>query len=161
MEDYSYDETLDDTWTAARVEERLTNQEAEGEDKTEIRTTTVRNDELIEKYGFLENFETVEEGENPQTKAEGLLNESYPPKRTLSLTGVQGDMTVRGGTPILVDFFTGERKEFIRGWYCVESVTHTIEDGYHSMDLTATILVELNDWGNTDPNYYSYPFNTL
>lgn len=153
MEDYSYDETLDDTYTAARVEERITS----GNDKAEIKTTTVRDEVGIDTYGFLEAFEQADEGENPQTKAQQLLNDHCPPNITLQLSGVQGDMTVRGGTPILVDFYTGERVEFIRGWFACESVTHTIEDGYHSMDLTLSMLVNLDDWGNTDPNYYSYP----
>ena len=159
MEDYSYDETIDDCWTAARIEERITGDGSEEskEDGNEIVTTTVRDEAAIEKFGFLEAFEQLDEGENPQNKALKIMENNATPARSLTLSGVQGDITVRGGTPILVDFFTGERAEFIRGWFAVESVTHNFEDGYHTMDIQASLLVNLNEWDNTDPNYYSYP----
>ena len=164
MEDYSYDETLDDTWTAARIEERIVDngsKKTKEDNKVEIKTTTLRDEAAIEKYGFLEAFEQLEEGENPNNKAQQILKNNAPPTRTITLSGVQGDITVRGGTPILIDMFTGERAEFIRGWFAVESVTHNFVDGCHTMDLTASLLVNLNDWGNTDPGYHSYPFGIL
>lgn len=164
IEDYKYEETLDDVYTAARVEKTITDygsRKTKDDNKTTIETYTARNEEFIKKYGFLEGFETADEKENGQNKAGELMISHYPPNLSLSLTGVQGEITVRGGTPILVDFFTGERAEFIRGWYTVESVTHTIQDGYHKMDITASLLVPLHDWNNTDPSYYSYPWNSL
>lgn len=164
MEDYSYDSTLDDCWTAARIEERIVDngsKSSKEDNKVEIKTTTLRSEEAIERYGFLEAFDELEEGENPNNKAQQILNNSLPPNQSLTLSGVQGDITVRGGTPILVDMFTGERAEFIRGWFSVDSVTHNFEDGIHTMDLTASLLVELNDWGNTDPSYHSYPYGIL
>lgn len=164
IEDYSYEETLDDVYTASRVEKTITDygsRKAKDDNKTTIETYTCRNEEFIKRFGFLEGFETADEKENGQNKAAELMTSHYPPNLTLNLTGVQGEITVRGGTPILVDFFTGDQKEFIRGWYTVESVTHTIKEGYHTMDITASLLVPLHDWGNTDPNYYSYPFDSL
>lgn len=155
IENYSYDETLDDAYTASRVEEKLSG------DNSSIKTYTAKDESAIEQLGFLEAFDTAQEGENPQNKANGLLQVNHAPVKTIQLSGVQGDCTIRGGTPILVDFFTGERAEFIRAWFAVESVTHTFENGYHSMDLNCSMLVPLEDWGNTDPNYYSYPLGII
>ena len=158
IEDYKYQETLDNKWTAVRVEKQLP---SSGDEQGKVETFTAKNDTAIEWWCYLENFDTVKEDENGQAKALQLLENDLPLGISLSLTGVQGNITVRGGTPILVDFFTGERREFIRGWFCVDTVTHNIENGMHTMDIECSMLVNLNDWGNTDPSYYSYPLDYL
>lgn len=157
IENYSYTETLDNKWSATRVEKQVSTDGSQGS----VETYTAKNDTAIERWGFLENFDTAQNDENGQNKAIQMLENDLPVGISLSLTGVQGNITVRGGTPILVDFFTGERREFIRGWFCVDSVTHNIENGMHTMDIECSMLVNLNDWNNTDPSYYSYPLGYL
>lgn len=114
---------------------------------------TAQNEQSIEVWNFLQYNEEVEEGENGDFKAEQKLKELNQSKRTLSLKGVQGDITVMGGTPLLVDFFTRDRMEFIRGWYCTDQVTHRIEKGTHTMDLTLSLIQEIGDWENDNPDY--------
>ena len=157
IENYTYTETLENQWTAVRVEKQVAGDSQQGSIETAIAWTKYAAD----RWGYLEDIQNADDGENAQAKADQLLENSLPVGTSLSLSGVQGEITVRGGTPILVDFFTGERREFIRGWYCVDTVTHTIENGLHTMDIECTELVNLNEWDNNDPNYYSYPVGYL
>lgn len=158
LEDYDYVETLDDRYTAARFEKSFDDTNKEKKKTGEVlpvETTVAYCNEGIERYGFIELFDTVEEKENAQTKIEQELNASLAPAQTLSLTGVQGDITVRGGTPVAVDFFTRDQQEYIRGWFRVTSVTHTIGPARHTMDLQCELIEMKNDWGNFDPEYWS------
>lgn len=160
LEDYSYSETLDDRYTSARIEQTINNygnSNTSAENKTVINTYSSHDLNGIQKYGFLENFGTAEAGENGQNRADLALSENLAPGINITLTGVQGDITVRGGTPVLVDFFTHDRREYIRGWFSVETVTHNIDRRYHTMDIQASLIEMKNDWGNTDPNYFSSP----
>lgn len=160
LESYNIHKTLDDCYTAARVEKQIKDS-TNTTGQSQVETFTVVDENYVAKYGYLEAFETAEEAENGQHKANVLLTSNYPPNESLSLRGVQGDITCRGGTPVLVDFFSGDNYEYLRGWYTVETVTHTIEDGYHSMDLELSPLVMINDYSNWNPGYYSYPFGII
>lgn len=155
LEDYDYVVTIDDRYTAARFEKELEDTEGEKQEGTIIETTVSYCNEAIEKYGFLELQGTVEEKENAQNKAEQELLNNLAPATTLSLTGVQGDITVRGGTPVAVDFFTRDRQEYIRGWFRVLTVTHKIGPARHTMDLSCELIEMKDDWGNTSPDYWS------
>lgn len=160
IEDYSNTKTLDDTYTSVRLEQTIQDygdKKTTADNKTTINTWTSNSIPDIKKYGFLEYFGTVGADENGQLEADTLLVKNISPKQTMSLTGVQGDITVRGGTPILIDFYTRDRREYIRGWYSVESVTHNFNQRYHTMDIECTLIDMLNDWGNTDPAYFSAP----
>lgn len=160
LEDYSYNETLEGVATASRVEQRITDTtpKAKDEYRDPIIYTWIENDPaLIAKYGRIEIFGTVEEGEDYINKGRQLLYNNMAPARTMSLTGVQGDITVRGGTPVLVDFFTRDQREFIRGWFRTTSVTHHFQSGLHTMDIECELIKMLDDWGNTSPDYYSAP----
>lgn len=176
IEDYSYHESLDDKYTAVRVERTIEDGKQEGskkedeakaadEDKEDdkkkeaekqVETHVARDQTLLERYGYLELVEQAEEKENLKNKAEELLKENIPPSHELSLTGVQGDITVRGGTPILVDFFTQDRKEHIRGWFRTTSVTHTFQNRTHRMDIECELIEMLDDWTKSSEPYY-YP----
>lgn len=162
LEDYSIGKTLEDAYTSVRLEQTIQDygdKKTKTDDKTIINTYTTYSQENIVKYGYLEYFGTVGAEENGEHESQALYELNKAPKETLSLTGVQGDITVRGGTPVLVDFFTRDRKEFIRGWYSVDSVTHHFDKLYHSMDIEATLIEMKNDWNNTDPAYFSAPDN--
>lgn len=131
--------------------------EYETEEGDVVEQTFKNYDELINKYGILRYDYTAQEEENVSEVAEHLIDDMLAPGRELSLSGVQGDITVRGGTPVLVDFFTRDRREFLRGWLSVDEVTHTISNCHHTMDLSGTFVQELNEWDNTDPEYFSAP----
>lgn len=149
IEDYAIKETLNGCHTRVRLEKK-------GKEANTYSTYTRESIELEQKFGTIELFDNVEEGENGDEVANQYWANNKINNMTLELTGVQGDITVRGGTPLLVDFFTGDRKEYLRGWFRCTSVTHHIST-YHTMDLTLEKMKMLDNWGNTDPNYYSHP----
>lgn len=134
-------------------DDETTEEEYEKEKSRKFAVYTARNDEAVKNFGFLEYKGELSEGENGDFKAKQLLKEHQDCARTLTLSRVQGDIQVRGGTPIIVDFFSRDRIEFIRGWFSVTSVTHTIEHGYHTMDLTLEIIKPLDDWKTDTPDY--------
>lgn len=169
FESYSLKETMDNGFSVVRLEERVTAQGGqnaqEGQDgsdtpKTEYENKTYQaiDPSTNDKYGTIEYQGTVSEGENGQAKADQLIAEVSKDfdKGELTINACQGDITVRGGTPVLVDFFTQDRQEYIRGWWETQSVTHHFDNCHHTMDLTLKELIDLNDWENTDPSYYSH-----
>lgn len=109
------------------------------------------NTELSQKYGIVSELVDLPEGiEDGQSYADQLLKTHETEPLRLSITKCQGDITVRGGTPLFVDFFSNDRLENIRGWFLVESVTHRIQRAHHTMDLT---LKELQNFSNWDDPY--------
>lgn len=165
IEDYTIKKSLnDDFYTAVRINETLTEETTDKEKKkddkpkTELeqqeeklrlrKVHTARNEDGIKQYGYIEYCGTLEEGENGDNKAKMILEAQGAVKEEISLSGAQGDITVRGGSLILIDLFSEGRKEYIRGWFEVESVTHHIGMGYHSMDLTCKLYDKMyDDWG--------------
>lgn len=167
FESYTLTKSMNEGWSVVRLEgkEQASSEAQEGTEPGKPATPTYENKTwqtidpaTNDKYGTLEYFETVGEGENGQAKADQLIADVSKDfdKHELTINGCQGDITVRGGTPLLVDFFTLERQEYIRGWYETQTVTHTFEGGHHTMDLTLKCMKSLDDWSNTDPNYYSH-----
>lgn len=145
---YNYGEDASDIFTqATAVEEVNDSNEAEGGRKE----TITKNDRLEKKYGTINKNIKVEEGENPAQLSQTALEQLQDISIKLSLTGVQGDIVVRGGTPVRVDFFSQDNKEYIRGWFRVKSVTHHLAGGYHSMDLDCELIKMLNDWDDRNP----------
>lgn len=114
---------------------------------------SARNEEAIEKFGYVLVTGDLEEGENGEYKVKKILKENEEMEVGLTLNGVQGDIQIRGGSPLLVDFFSQDRIEYIRGWYSVDRVTHKIEHGVHTMDLNLTCILKLDDWSTDDPDY--------
>lgn len=111
------------------------------------------NLENIPKYGYREAVGTFNAGENGDQKAQKLLEEHQNFTRTINIKGCQGDVRVRGGTPMLIDFFTHDKLEYIRGWFRTDSVTHNFNGGYHTMDLQMTQIRWIDDWENPEPNF--------
>lgn len=148
IEDYSIKKSLNDNYyNVARFDEVIT-QDTEVAGQRKIYTAV--NHESRLKWGHLEYRGKLEEKQNGQHMAEQVLQQSGVIKEEITLTGAQGDITVRGGTPILIDFYTVDRTEYVRGWYKVDSVTHHIRSGYHSMDLTCHLFANAyDDWSKT------------
>lgn len=94
----------------------------------------VKDSENINKWGVLQMNESIQKGENGQMTAETCLSLYNHPERSLHLTGVFGDIRVRAGSLIPVFLDTGET--ILKNYMLVEAVTHKIDKGFHSMDLT-------------------------
>lgn len=157
IEDYSFTNTLDGFYTCTKVTNDVSVSTEAGNSDTRTLEEYYAKDELLySMYGKRELSQTLNEGEDGQEKANTLLANNSNIKRTVSVSNVQGDITVRGGTPVLVDFYTTDRCEYIRGWFSVESVTHNIDSGYHTMELEITQLTEIANWESNDIDF-SFP----
>lgn len=145
IESYSYKEDMNDIVTTVTVIGDATqDDEGNGERTLYIKT----NDELEKKYGTIEYSEKLGEGEDGEAKAQSLLDGRAKENRKLTVSGCQGDITVRGGTPVYVDFFSQDNREYIRGWFRTQSVTHRIKAGHHTMDLDLMEIEMYDNWGD-------------
>lgn len=145
IEDYSYGEDMNDIYTKITVVSQVnSDDESEGE-----RTFfTAENSELEEKYGLLEYATTVDQDQNGDQIAQKLLEDYSNINRHLSIQKCQGDVEVRGGTPVFVDFYGKDNLEYIRGFFRTESVTHSISEGHHTMDLDLSLIEMYDNWSD-------------
>lgn len=93
-----------------------------------------KDSENINKWGVLQMNESIQAGENGQQAAETYLSLYNHPERSLRITGAFGDIRVRAGCLIPVFLDVGEI--VLKNYMLVEAVTHKIDKGFHSMDLT-------------------------
>ena len=86
-----------------------------------------------EKWGILQYYDTVDEKENPQVKADSLLKLYNRKFKSLSIKNVFGNVKVRAGVSIVVKLDLGDIK--VSNYMLVESVKHTFNKDEHFMDL--------------------------
>lgn len=93
-----------------------------------------KNTENINKWGVLQKDESIDKGADGQTIAENYLTLYNLPSRTLNIKEAFGDIRVRAGCqiPVLLDIKDMELKNYL----VIEMVTHKIDEGVHTMDLT-------------------------
>lgn len=89
--------------------------------------------ETINKWGILQKNESIEKGVNGQAVAERYLSLYNRPSRSLSVKGAFGDIRVRAGC--LIPVFLNIKEMELKNYLLVESVTHKIDEGIHTMDL--------------------------
>lgn len=88
----------------------------------------------INKWGVLQYFDTISEGENGKAKADALLSLYNQKARTLSVKNAFGDIRVRGGSMVVVQLDLGDTK--INNLMIVEKCKHDFKNYEHFMDLT-------------------------
>lgn len=88
----------------------------------------------INKWGILQYFDTLSEGENGQAKADALLSLYNQKTRNLKMTNALGDTRVRAGSMIVVNMDLGDVS--LCNFMLVEKVCHTFKQNEHFMDLT-------------------------
>lgn len=88
----------------------------------------------INKWGILQYFDTLSEGENGQAKADALLSLYNQKTRNLKITNALGDTRVRAGAMIVVNMDLGDVS--LCNFMLVEKVCHTFKQNEHFMDLT-------------------------
>lgn len=88
----------------------------------------------INQWGVLQFFETLQEGENGQAKADAYLSLYNKKTRNLSIKNAFGDIRVRAGSLIPVIMNLGDMH--LQTYMLVEKCKHNIKDGIHQMDLT-------------------------
>ena len=128
---YEYESTIDsDTYT--RIKLAVDNKE------TGEREVYVLNDEYLQSlYGQLQYYEKLDDGTSSaviKEKAKILLDYYGKKHRTLSIRGAVGDLRVRGGSAVVVNMILGDIS--VKNYMVVETVTHTFENGIHTMDLS-------------------------
>lgn len=145
-EDYSYKESLDGFYNRITVETKEENQ-------ADRKKVVAEDTDSIARFGLREYYSQVDDGENIDNVAKTLLEDKDYLKYKMSISGQIGDPRVVGGSSVYVDFY-GERyrvREYIRGWFRVDSATHHFENATHTMDLELTLLQMDDDWERTDP----------
>lgn len=92
-----------------------------------------RHTENINKWGVLQMSESLDKGVDGQKIAETYLGLYNRPTRSLSVKGAFGDIKVRAGC--LIPVFLDVKDMQLKNYLLVESVTHKIDEGIHTMDL--------------------------
>ena len=88
----------------------------------------------INEWGVLQYYDTLQDGENGQTKANALLELYNKKQRNLSIKNMIGDVRVRAGCMIPVKLDLGDVQ--LLKLMLVEKCTHTFNESEHFMDLT-------------------------
>lgn len=88
----------------------------------------------INKWGILQKNESIEKDANGQEIAERYLSLYNRPTRSLSIKGAFGDIWVRAGC--LIPVFLDIKEMELKNYLLVETVTHNIDEGIHTMDMT-------------------------
>lgn len=93
-----------------------------------------KSSENINKWGILQKDESIDEGVDGQSIADNYLSIYNRPSKSLSIKDAFGDIRVRAGCilPVILD----TKDTVLENYLLVESVTHKIETGTHTMDLT-------------------------
>jgi len=138
IQNYSYNQSIEDLYNRVKLYK---------ENPGGNRDYFIAENKLnMSRYGFIQRFEKLEEGENGHAKANQLLNQASD-STTFSISGAQGDIRVRGGSLIYVDFFGPDMAEYIRGWFRTLSVTHSFSGGTHLMDLDLEcVFMDTTGW---------------
>lgn len=127
-ESYAYDVDIDEE-SYNRVKLSY-----EDEKKGKRQVFIAEDDANQQKWGTLQLFETVDDTENAQNKANMMLALYNTPKRSLKISGVLGDWQVRAGCFVAVRLELSDTQ--INNFMLVETCCHKIENDKHSMDIT-------------------------
>lgn len=94
----------------------------------------VRDSTNINKWGILQYDAPIGKGVNGQEAADTYLSLYNRPAKSLSIKNAFGDVKVRAGC--LVPVFLNVRDMNLKNYMLVETVKHTFDSGFHTMDLT-------------------------
>ena len=127
-ENYDYESSIDgETYNKVKL--------IYDNDKAKTREVYIaQSGENINKWGVLQYFDTLQEGENGQAKADALLSLYNTKTRMLSIKNAFGDVRVRAGSllPVILDL--GDVK--VQNYMLVEKCKHTFNESEHFMELT-------------------------
>ena len=88
----------------------------------------------INQWGVLQYFDTLQEGENGQAKADALLSLYNVKTRNLTIKNAIGDIRVRAGSMLVVTLNLGDVK--VNNIMLVEKCKHEFKESQHFMTLT-------------------------
>lgn len=126
-ENFDYTSSIDDN-TYNQIKLYFDNEETGQRDVYVAKDST-----NISKWGILQYYESIEEGEDGKTKADALLKLYNAKTRKLSIKNAIGDVRVRAGSMLPVIMDLGDVK--VKNLMLVESCKHTFKDNEHMMNL--------------------------
>jgi hypothetical protein len=88
----------------------------------------------INDWGVLQYFDTIQEGENGESKANALLSLYNAKTRKLQISKAIGDVRVRAGSMVIVKLALGDVS--LQNFMLVEKASHQFNESEHWMDLT-------------------------
>ena len=88
----------------------------------------------INRWGVLQYFDTLKEGENGKAKADALLSLYNQKTRNLSIKNALGDVRVRAGSLVVVALYLGDIE--VNSLMLVEKCKHEFNESQHFMNLT-------------------------
>ena len=94
----------------------------------------VQHGENINRWGILQYYATLQEGESGEAKAHALLNLFNAPTRKLRLQNMFGDTRVRAGSMPVIMLDLGDVQ--LQNHMLVEKCVHIFRESEHFMDLT-------------------------
>jgi len=94
----------------------------------------VQHGRNIDRWGILQYYGTLQEGENGEAKAAALLDLFNAKTRKLKIKNAFGDTSVRAGKMPVIDLNLGDI--IVRNNMLVEKCCHKIYESEHWMDLT-------------------------
>lgn len=127
-ENYNYSSSIDDN-TYNKIKLMYDNSETGKRD-----FYVKQHDENIKKWGVLQYYDTLQEGENGKAKAEALIQLYNQKTRTLQIKNALGDVRVRAGCLIVISLNLGD--VVLNNYMLVESCKHKFNLEEHFMDLT-------------------------
>lgn len=126
-ENFDYETSIDgDTYNQIKLY-------FDNEDSGQRDVFIAKDSNNIAKWGILQYYESIEEGEDGKSKADALLQLYNVKARKLSIKNALGDVRVRAGSmvPVLLDL--GDIK--VQNMMLVETCKHTFKDNEHMMEL--------------------------
>ena len=127
-QNYDYESSIDsDTYN--RIKLVFDNEKTGKRDVYIAQDSSHMND-----WGILQYFDTLQDGENGQAKADALLKLYNKATKTLTIKDACGDSRVRGGSLVVVQLDLGDVQ--IKNLMLVEKCVHKYGESKHTMDLT-------------------------
>lgn len=127
-ENFDYTSSIDDD-TYNRIKLAYDNEETGKRD-----IYIAQDSSNMNRWGILQYFDTLQEGENGKAKADALLKLYDQKTRKLKINNAIGDYRVRAGSMLVVNLNLGDKK--VKNFMLVEKCTHTYKGSEHWMDLT-------------------------
>lgn len=93
-----------------------------------------RDSANINNWGVLQHYESLQNPQGAQAKADALLRLYNAKTRNLRINNAFGNVKVRAGCSVVVKLNLGDVK--VENFMLVEKVTHTFDKDKHTMNLT-------------------------
>lgn len=126
-QNYDFTTSIDDTYNKVKLY-------YDNEDTGQRDIYLVQDSVNMNKWGVLQFFEKLDEGENGQVKAEALMKLYNKKTRKLTVKSAIGDVSVKAGcmVPVILDLGLAS----VSSMMLVESCKHTFGENENWMDLT-------------------------